>query len=946
MMRRLLFILFSIGIAVNAQYTIINPYEGVDFDTYHKSNLHMHTKESDGDQTVAERLMTGGDSDGGYIDSLYTILSITDHDSYEADPYLGQFSGVGSTWPWNDYTGLTGYSPSAWNITVDTSSAYYLDMGGVLAVRGNELTACEDDYYTHINSYFSNLGYAACPADDFTGYFDDIDSVGGLAVFNHPGRHEAPSSFYVDFFKTYTDSVLLGIEIHNAGDYRPVQNPRVLWDSINMSLSYDSLIWGFSNTDVHQAAFSEDEWKNFNIHYLDTLSETGFRENLQSGAFTAVWAGYFDDFVDPDQDAADTVALLTNVTVNGSEITLTASNCDSVRWFDKNHDSILTAYTIDVADYDDVTHYVRAELYKDGWITYTQPFGFESDGDVGGDYYVSPSGNDSDAGTYDAPWKTPQKAIETADAGDTVYFMGGTYYPTVHTPEVTGNVYYWSPGDSYGNSGTYENPICFYNYPSESPVIDFTNMDTVNGGITGLYMDSVHHVRFRGLTFQNIPKGKSGPNVMGIDAYGCSYLHFDRMVFQYNGGAAIRHFSGIDADLGIATDSSYVINCDFFYNVDTAGNHADGLKWDQAKGAYFYFEGNRSFFNSDDGFDISGSALRIFYNNWAVGTGWVAGGNGNGIKTGALRDTVDFSTVIMYKNISAYNHSEDDNSGAGFDIVDNQVSDTSYHRANARFYNNISYHNDIGFMELNNPLWDFRNCVYRNNIAYGSTYEQDDVPFNVSIITYLYPESHNTWDVVSGGYSFVETDTVTMTDADWLTVDSATIVSQMMAARQSDGSLPVLTTAFVLSPTSDLINMGTTTGWSEFADFPGVPAQSTSGSAPDIGAYEYAVESSKNITSFKTSKQRTTEVIDTTAHTVTLIVGGTKTSIAPTIIHTGASIDPASGVAQDFTSPVTYTITADDASTQEWTVTVTTRNKVTSGGNRVKVGSNYIYIDN
>ena len=50
------------------------------------------------------------------------------------------------------------------------------------------------------------------------------------------------------------------------------------------------------------------------------------------------------------------------------------------------------------------------------------------------------------------------------------------------------------------------------------------------------------------------------------------------------------------------------------------------------------------------------------------------------------------------------------------------------------------------------------------------------------------------------------------------------------------------------------------------------------------------------------------------------------TNLTPTITHTGASISPASGVAQNFYqngfTPVTYTLTADDHSTEEWTVTV------------------------
>lgn len=43
--------------------------------------------------------------------------------------------------------------------------------------------------------------------------------------------------------------------------------------------------------------------------------------------------------------------------------------------------------------------------------------------------------------------------------------------------------------------------------------------------------------------------------------------------------------------------------------------------------------------------------------------------------------------------------------------------------------------------------------------------------------------------------------------------------------------------------------------------------------------------------------------------------------LTPQITHTGASLSPLSGVEQDFTDPVTYTVTAGDSSTQIYTIT-------------------------
>jgi hypothetical protein len=66
-------------------------------------------------------------------------------------------------------------------------------------------------------------------------------------------------------------------------------------------------------------------------------------------------------------------------------------------------------------------------------------------------------------------------------------------------------------------------------------------------------------------------------------------------------------------------------------------------------------------------------------------------------------------------------------------------------------------------------------------------------------------------------------------------------------------------------------------------------------------------------------------VIDTNGHTVTLTVpvGTDVTNLIPTItISSGATIYPYSDVTQNFTNPVIYTVTAQDGTIQDYTVTV------------------------
>ena len=54
-------------------------------------------------------------------------------------------------------------------------------------------------------------------------------------------------------------------------------------------------------------------------------------------------------------------------------------------------------------------------------------------------YYVSPAGNDSAAGTIDAPWRTVQHAVASAAPGDVINLRAGSYAGGifVNKPDVT-----------------------------------------------------------------------------------------------------------------------------------------------------------------------------------------------------------------------------------------------------------------------------------------------------------------------------------------------------------------------------------------------------------------------------------------------------------------------------------------------------------------------------
>lgn len=86
------------------------------------------------------------------------------------------------------------------------------------------------------------------------------------------------------------------------------------------------------------------------------------------------------------------------------------------------------------------------------------------------------------------------------------------------------------------------------------------------------------------------------------------------------------------------------------------------------------------------------------------------------------------------------------------------------------------------------------------------------------------------------------------------------------------------------------------------------------------------VSSLAAITAFSVPNMLGNAVIDSDEKTVHAIVsyGTDLTDLVPTIaISLGATVNPVSGVAQDFTTPVVYTVTAQDGTTTvDWTVTV------------------------
>lgn len=161
-------------------------------------------------------------------------------------------------------------------------------------------------------------------------------------------------------------------------------------------------------------------------------------------------------------------------------------------------------------------------------------------------FFVSPSGDDANPGTYALPWETIQHAINHALAGDTVLIRDGIYYESL-VFGTSGN-----PGDGH---------IVYKNYPGEHPIID----GTTTGYHVGITMTGVSYLILQGLEIRNWPQ-----NVINV-LESCHHLIFNDLDV-HDFGFGITFWNGChDVELnhvesynyGILINQSYGFDCSY-----------------------------------------------------------------------------------------------------------------------------------------------------------------------------------------------------------------------------------------------------------------------------------------------------------------------------------------------------------------------------------------------
>lgn len=209
---------------------IINPYENVNWRNVkrYKSNLHIHTEQSDGKLKIEEVISL-------YKNKSYSILSITDHNKF-----------------------------------------VYTSEKEILLIPGIELGKNQH----HILGYFS----FQIPEDlENTNEEIIIKNISGISVFAHPSRYKKEIEWYVNLFKKYKN--LVGIEVLNP--YVQVKIGKIygdtdIWDEILKKIMPDRPIWGFGNDDFHDITHLSINWNEF---LLNNLNEKELKEAMKKGKF-------------------------------------------------------------------------------------------------------------------------------------------------------------------------------------------------------------------------------------------------------------------------------------------------------------------------------------------------------------------------------------------------------------------------------------------------------------------------------------------------------------------------------------------------------------------------------------------------------------------------------------------------------------------------------------
>jgi len=459
-------------------------------------------------------------------------------------------------------------------------------------------------------------------------------------------------------------------------------------------------------------------------------------------------------------------------------------------------------------------------------------------------YYVATDGKDSNKGTKEKPFATLNQANAVVNAGDTVWVRGGVYelQDTIYSENAR-----MSTGILLNKSGESDSKrIHYLAYPGEHPIFDGTNLligqsyDKTTSPKEVEYTSAImvmgSYLHLKGLEIRNVPMAYNSN--YGVYIIRCKHVFLEQMDCHHISGPGFFVNEG-----GGNGGGHYFLNCDSHDNYDPNGRQGDGENADgfgvhyQTEGDTTRFYGCRAWWNSDDGFDVINQEFPVVIeNSFAMGNGYSdygtklpPRGNGYGFKMGESKTGKGHHLIqqcVAWKNRSS-----------GFYA--------NYTSAGSRWFNNTSYMNDDRAFNMASKTYDENGKatasvapltgdnahVLKNNIAYPNKLSQIGECWVKSETVDEYVEcaagENNTWnlklDLTESDFLSVDDPSMTVTGKDLSKIEG------MLGPRKEDGSLPDVD-FLKLKEGSRAIDAGEDIG-NNFA-----------GTAPDLGAFEYGLE--------------------------------------------------------------------------------------------------------
>jgi signal peptidase I len=396
-------------------------------------------------------------------------------------------------------------------------------------------------------------------------------------------------------------------------------------------------------------------------------------------------------------------------------------------------------------------------------------------------YYISPSGDDGNPGTIEAPFATVKKAHDNValQPGDVIYLRGGTYYPTQKTV--------------FNKVGNENNYFVLSSYPGELPVIDGKNIPEgdINFASTQTWVfNHAGYWKIRGPI--HITNGRGA----GVFIDGSQFLEFGLVESSYNGKRAARAGHGFFI-YSSATNDILFNNCDSHHNANhlwksgedqLANQYQHGDGWRIFDGTNIRLVGCRAWHNLDDGFDFTQTDNSIELKEcWAAYSG--------------VDDAEGSITGTPNMPMSRW---EGDGIKLGYE------NDSGQHRAiRCLSWNNRCH----GWTMRGGPYEIYNSAAYNNaEAAFSGILNKSNIRRN----TYGFRNRLGDGGGADG-YSGLS-----VTEDDFISLDD----TGMLGPRKADGGLPEPN---FLKPAqgSQLVDTGIDVGIS------------FEGSAPDIGPFEY-----------------------------------------------------------------------------------------------------------